>query len=91
MVVEIESTATAGWNSGSGSLGAQNIDYLYGTSNYYSNPGNQLLSYQIKINHPGTYRFIWHNKVGKGTDPTEHNDDWLSIPDAADFYGEKNG
>ncbi len=91
VVVEVESTAYAGWNSSEASVGVHDIDYLYGTKDYFSNPGNQLLSYQIKINNPGTYRFIWHNKVGKGTDYTEHNDDWLSIPGAADFYGEKNG
>ncbi len=91
VVVEVESTANAGWNTNGATVGVHEIDYLYGTTDHFSNPGNNLLSFQIKINNPGTYRFIWHSKVGKGTDYTEHNDDWLSIPDAADFYGVKNG
>ena len=66
------------------------INFLQWTGNQYlNNPGNQLLEYKILINNPGTYRFLWHSKVGFGNSSTDHNDDWLKIPDAADFYGRK--
>ena len=60
-------------------------------NNNYSSPGNGLISTTIKINTPGTYRFRWRNRIGNGTNSTEHNDSWLRFPDASDFYAEKNG
>lgn len=59
--------------------------------NNFNSPGNGLITTQIKINTPGTYRFQWRNRIGQGTNSTEHNDSWLRFPDASDFYGEKNG
>lgn len=48
------------------------------------------ITYKIKINTPGTYRFAWRMRVGMGTSPGEHNDAWLKI-DGEDFYGIKDG
>ena len=45
----------------------------------------------IRINTPGTYRFRWRNRIGAGSNSTEHNDSWLRFNDATDFYAEKNG
>ncbi len=59
-------------------------------SNSMGNPGNGLLTYQIQINTPGTYRFLWRSYITVGNDQTKHNDSWLRIPDAAHFYGRKN-
>ncbi len=56
----------------------------------FNNPGKGLMEYKIKISNPGIYRFQWRSKVGKGSDPTEHNDTWLRIPDAKDFYAQKS-
>lgn len=55
---------------------------------YYSNPGNGLMTYQIFINNPGTYRFQWRS-VNMGEDHTENNDAWLRFDDADDFFGKK--
>lgn len=51
---------------------------------------NAKITYKIKINTTGTYRFAWRMKVGLGTSKGEHNDAWLKI-DADDFYGIKAG
>lgn len=65
--------------------------YLYWTgSESFGNLSNAPITYKIKINNPGTYRFAWRMRVGKGTSKGEHNDAWLKI-DGEDFYGIKNG
>jgi hypothetical protein len=48
------------------------------------------ITYKIKINNPGTYRFAWRMRVGLGTSTGEHNDAWLKI-DGEDFFGIKDG
>ncbi len=49
-----------------------------------------ILTYNIRISTPGTYRFIWRSYITIGDDGTEHNDSWLRIPDADHFYGMRN-
>lgn len=89
VIIEVESVADIQkWELFESSIGKDTILYIQWTgSQFLNNPGNLLLEYKIKINNPGIYRFIWNSKVGKGSDPTEHNDDWVRIPDATDFYG----
>ena len=53
------------------------------------NPGRGTTNFQIKIENPGTYQFIWKSAVTIGDDGTEHNDTWLRFSDADDFYGQK--
>ncbi len=52
------------------------------------NPGNGVMTYPVKINNPGTYRFEWRVAVGKGNQTSEHNDTWLKI-EADDFFGQQ--
>lgn len=71
--------------------GSEQITYLHWTgSESFSALSGAPIVYKIKINNPGTYRFAWRMRVGKGTSKGEHNDAWLKI-DAEDFYGIKNG
>ncbi|MEM1408962.1 MAG: hypothetical protein AAGG59_19415 [Bacteroidota bacterium] len=63
---------------------------LWEGDNFFGNPGNGLATYQIKINTPGTYRFIWRSAVKEGDNGTEANDSWLRFADADDFYGERS-
>lgn len=54
---------------------------------------NGRLTYRVPIPKAGTYRFNWRSYIGKydqDNPTTEHNDSWLSIPGAADFYGKKD-
>ena len=50
------------------------------------------LTYKINIPRAGTYAVQWRSYIAK-VDPagpnTEHNDSWLRLPDADDFYAEK--
>ena len=57
---------------------------------FFSTPGNGLLTYPVKISTPGIYRFQWRSQVGNGTVATEHNDTWVKIESDA-FYGQKSG
>ena len=71
--------------------GDEEITYLHwtGAESFNALSGAPIV-YKIKINNPGTYRFAWRMRVGKGTRKGEHNDAWLKI-DAEDFYGIKDG
>ena len=57
----------------------------------FNAPGSGLVTFQLNIQNPGVYRFSWKSAVTIGNNGTEHNDSWIRFPDAADFYGEKNG
>lgn len=94
VIIEAEQLIIDGtnWNIKTDFEGYTGAGYLsWDGNNNFNSPGNGLLSTQIKINTPGTYRFRWHSKVGNGDNSTEHNDSWLRFPDASNFYGEKNG
>jgi len=54
------------------------------------NPGNGIVTFELKIQNPGTYQFLWKSAVKTGNNGTEHNDSWLRFADAQDFYA-KNG
>lgn len=58
--------------------------------NSFQNPGKGLLTFNVRINNPGTYRFIWRSQITEGESNTESNDSWLRIADAKHFYGKKN-
>lgn len=88
-IVEMESNAKAStWNKASATLNGQNIEYIYAGSASLNSPGTKQLEYKVKIGLAGTYRFLWHCKVGEGTVPTEENDTWLKIEGAQSFYAE---
>jgi len=51
---------------------------------------NQIMaSNELKIEHPGTYQFLWKSAVKIGDSGSEHNDTWLRFGDADDFYARK--
>ncbi len=89
LVVEMESLGRAeGWSrrAGSGAIGSY---YEWLGQNSFGVPGRGLISFQVAISNPGTYRFIWRSSIRNGTDPTEHNDSWLKIL-ANNFYAKRN-
>ena len=90
--VDIENTgATAnGWTTESTLSGFEGFGYLVWTGNdNFNTPGIGIIKFSIKINSPGTYQFVWSSRITQGTSNTEHNDSWLRIAAATDFYGEK--
>lgn len=79
------------WKIATETFEGEEVTYLHWTGNESFNAlSGAPIVYKIKINNPGTYRFAWRMRVGKGTSKGEHNDAWLKI-DGEDFYGIKNG
>jgi len=79
------------WKIATETFEGEEVTYLHWTGNESFNAlSGAPITYKIKINNPGTYRFAWRMRVGKGTSKGEHNDAWLKI-DGEDFYGIKNG
>lgn len=64
--------------------------YRWEGSDYFGSPGNGVITYKIRINNPGTYRFTMRSRIAFGNNNTEHNDMWVRFPDADGFFGEKN-
>lgn len=79
------------WKIASETVSGEEITYLHwtGAESFNALSGAPIV-YKIKINNPGTYRFAWRMRVGKGTSKGEHNDAWLKV-DGEDFYGIKDG
>jgi len=96
VVMEAESfdIAGTGWEVESIVSGATGPTKSYLRSpigNYGSIVASTTIEVKIKINAPGRYIFKARTRVGSGTNPSEHNDTWVSFPDADAYYGEKPG
>ncbi|AJR04970.1 hypothetical protein AW14_13370 [Siansivirga zeaxanthinifaciens CC-SAMT-1] len=97
LTIEMESgvlPSGSNWQTGSESdpnLPGSTINYIFwnGTESFNALSGSPI-TYNIKINNPGTYRFAWRGRIGTGSSGGEHNDAWLRI-DADDFYATKSG
>ena len=92
LTIEMESgvlPSGSNWQTGSEAdpnLPGSTINYIFwdGAQSFSSLTGAPI-TYNIKINNPGTYRLAWRGRIGTGTSGGEHNDAWLHIV-ADDFY-----
>lgn len=81
LVGEAESVELMGdWRMDFLTPGHTGLGYIFHTG------GAGKLTYKLKINNPGIYRFQLRSKVGMGKVTTEHNDSYVSFPDASDFF-----
>ncbi|WP_071341811.1 Ig-like domain-containing protein [Maribacter sp. 1_2014MBL_MicDiv] len=90
-ILELDSKISGSWRKESTSGASGGSALTYRGSNYFNSPGNSTITYKVKINSSGTYRFIWRNKISviaSHNASTEHNDSWLKI-NASNFYGQK--
>ena len=92
LTIEMESgilPAGSNWQTGSEedpNLSGSTINYIYWDGiESFSKLSGVVITYNIKINNPGTYRLAWRGRIGKGTSRGEHNDAWVKI-EADDFY-----
>lgn len=90
-IYEMESgSSPSSWNVQTNASGFSGSGFLTWTgAQFFGSPGVATISYRIRINNPGTYRFIWRSRSGLGDNFTEHNDTWLRIPDASDFFAQR--
>ncbi len=90
-ILELDSKVTGSWRKESISGASGGSALTYRGTDYFNSPGNSTISYKVKINSSGTYRFIWRNKISviaNRVPTTEHNDSWLKIS-ASNFFGQK--
>lgn len=88
--IENPSPIPNGWDTANTFAGFEGDGYLIWTGeDNFNTPGMGTMAFSIEITNPGTYQFVWRSRIGAGDSNTEHNDSWLRIPTAADFYGEK--
>lgn len=92
LVVEMESLPVSGnWEVAQNINGYTGNGYIQWTGNqFFNQTGNGAISFQIKINTPGTYTFNWRVAVGNGDDGTLHNDTWLKI-NGHNYYAKQGG
>lgn len=78
------------WKTGNALTGFSGSGYIFwDQSQNFNNSSFGRMTYKLKINTPGLYRFDWLVAVGNGTLFTEHNDTWLSITGVDNFFGQK--
>lgn len=88
VVIEAEKDSLpAGWSIENDIEGFTGDGYMvWRGQDSFGTPGNGLISYKVNIVTTGTYRFNWRSRITIGADITEHNDNWLKIPEANDFF-----
>ncbi len=65
------------------------INYLFWNGpESFANLSNALITYNIRINTPGTYRFLVRGRIGMGNLKDRHNDFWMNI-EADDYFAER--
>lgn len=92
-ILEMEAKSAGSFNNEAMSGASAGRGLAYRGANSFGTPGNSTINYSIRINSPGTYRFIWRNRIGviaSSNASTEHNDAWLKITGGNSlFYGAK--
>lgn len=90
-VFEMESLPlTEDWKIGRQVSGASGGAYIFWDGPSYNNdPTHGVIRFTVLIKEAGRYRLWLRNRIGAGTNPTEHNDIWARFPDARDYYGVK--
>lgn len=62
--------------------------YLFWSGgNFFGQPGNGVITYNIRIQNPGTYQVEFRQIIAFGRNNNEYNDIWLRFPDADNFFG----
>ncbi len=93
LIIELENgNLPEGWEVRSELSNYLGNSYIQWQGNsFMQKPGPGIISYKIQINKAGTYRIQIRNYIAEGTSSTDHNDVWLRMPDAHDYYGDKKG
>lgn len=60
---------------------------VWAGASHNGDPTHGVMQVTIHVAEPGRYRLQWRNRIGMGSNTTEHNDSWFKLPDAADSYG----
>lgn len=90
-VFEMESLPlTEDWKIGRQVSGASGGAYIFWDGSSHNNdPTHGVMRFKVLVKEAGRYRLWLRNRIGAGTNATEHNDIWARFPDANDYYGVK--
>lgn len=91
VVIEAENLPlTEMWRVASAASGFSGTGYIEWTGPSHNNdPTHGNMAIDVHFDAPGRYRLQAHQRVGRGTDPTEHNDIWVRVADTPGFYGRR--
>jgi len=93
-ILEMESESNSGFRNEVLPGASAGRALAYRGANRFNSPDGSTITYSVRINTPGTYRFIWRNRIGvvAATNAnTEHNDSWLRITGGnVLFFGARN-
>lgn len=89
-VIEAEALKlSSSWSKQTTHSGYTGSGYIAWTgSDQMSTPGKGLLKARILFSSPGRHTLVWHTRIGKGSNTTEHNDTWVRFSGMG-FYGLK--
>lgn len=82
VVFEVEDHALVSpWTIETGVSGYTGTGFIRGGEDHFQNPGVGVLSFRIQVANSGRYQLNWRNRIGLGSDKTEHNDSWARMTD----------
>ncbi|MEO0732780.1 MAG: PKD domain-containing protein [Bacteroidota bacterium] len=94
VVIEMEhGNLSSSWRQRTTTGGFTGDGYIqWEGAEFFNQVGVGKLIYPVRIEEAGTYRFIWHTGIGRGTSNTEHNDTWVRFNGAgAQIFARKTG
>ncbi len=76
-----------GWKQGT----QGGITFYEATQNSLNNPNSGVINYDVQIKETGVYRIQWRSRINTGSNSTEHNDNWMKLPNNGNvvFFGYK--
>jgi hypothetical protein len=78
------------WEIGTAESGFNGSGYIEWTGESHNNdPTNGVIDLTLRVPEAGRYQLTWRTRIGMGDNTTEHNDTWVTFPDADDYYGLK--
>lgn len=88
VVIEAEDlTLSEEWARETSVAGASGGAYISWNGQSFNNdPTHGLISVDINFTQSGRYILEWRSRIGRGDNPTEHNDTWVRFQ-TLDFYG----
>jgi len=89
VVIEAESLPLVeDWTVSTDRDGYSGSGYIEWTGSSHNNdPTHGVTMISLCLESAGRWRLQWRNRIGIGTNTTEHNDTWAKFPDADDYFG----
>ncbi len=89
VVIEAESLPLVeSWEVDDTEAGFTGTGYIRWTGSSFNNdPTHGVMMVSLCLDGADRYRLQWHNRIGIGTNTTEHNDTWVQFGGVTDYFG----